>query len=93
MYICNRFYSMEEKKALDFPDWLYPTCTYRLFLIFNQLLSDEMTITITGTTTTHHYTLCSVTDFVIVFVVHMVSVHCCHDYWLAIYYHVHAYEF
>ena len=44
-----RYYSKEKKKALDYPDWLSPTCTYRLFLIFNQLLNEEMTLTITGT--------------------------------------------
>ena len=49
----NRYYSKEKRKALDYPDWLSPTCTYRLFLIFNQLLSSEMTTTITGTCWLH----------------------------------------
>ena len=47
LYPC-RYYYKEKKKALDHPDWLSPTCTYRLFLIFNQLLNDEMTLAITG---------------------------------------------
>ena len=49
----NRYYSKEKRKALDYPDWLSPICTYRLFLIFNQLLSNEMTTTITGTYCLH----------------------------------------
>lgn len=45
--ICWKYYSSEKKKALSFPKWLSPTCTYRLFVIFNQLLGDEMTVHIT----------------------------------------------
>jgi len=52
-----RFYSTEKKKALDYPDWLSPTCTYRLFLIFNQLLSDQMTTSISGMLLSLHHTM------------------------------------
>ena len=45
--IC-RHYSSEKKKALAHPKWLSNTCTYRLFIIFNELLGDSLGVQISG---------------------------------------------
>ena len=41
--LCWKYNQMEKRKAVEHLKWLSPECTYRLFLIYNQLLLGEDT--------------------------------------------------
>ena len=41
--ICWVYYREAKKSVVSFPKWLTGTCTYRLWLVFNQCLDDSLT--------------------------------------------------
>ena len=48
--ICWRYYGAEKKGEIAYPKWLSPTCTYRLWLIFNCVLGQSINLDLPAVT-------------------------------------------